>query len=54
MVRSAYPGRARTRVARAAPSRTQIHWVTTLAMAVATALAITVFALGHAVAQMPA
>ena len=50
MTRLTYP--ARTRVARAAVSRSQVHWVTTLAMTVASALAITVFALGHAVAQM--
>ena len=50
MTRPNYP--ARTRVARTAPSPSQVHWVTTLAMTVASALAITVFALGHALAQV--
>lgn len=54
MVGTACRGRARARVARAGPSRSQVHWVTTLAMAAATALAITIFALSHAVAQVPA
>ena len=53
MARSALAGRTRARAIDAPPSRTQVHWVTTLAMAVATALAITIFALTHAVAQTP-
>ena len=53
MLRSVCPGRAKARVAEDGPSRAQVHWVTTLAMAAATALAITIFALSHAVAQTP-